>query len=1322
MKKLFVTIMACLAVTCVMAQGWPANYGGVMLQGFYWDYYNYEEEMNATGWATWKGLESHADELEGYIDLIWVPNSARTKNDYCVEHATTEGIGWLKDMGYMPCWWLNHDNTIFGSESELKDMIAAYKAKGIGIIEDVVINHKNGQNDWCDFPDEHVVGTKGTYDLKWSLADICYNDNGGYVRTMFDVTGAADTGDDFDGCRDLDHTGANVQQNVKTYLDYLQKELGYAGFRYDMVKGYNPQYVGIYNTYAKPTFSVGECWDNWDGTTWWVNGTKQNGVVQSAAFDFPLKFLINDAFRGDFNQGALSTQGMAGSSEFKRYSVTFVDNHDTDREESIPMNNTHHVLAANAFILSMPGTPCIFLKHWQTHKAALKRMIAARKAAGITNESTFNSSAENDNKGRSFIVHGSNADILLLLGNCGSYDTSGYRSVWGGDGNNWDFQMFISNSISDATLDTAPAGSNANLGNARVDMASGYYYQTVTVNVSPSDNFTTLVYTEDGNDPTTDSPMITSTGTSFTYDTEGTHTLKVGVKGANSVTNIQTYNYTITNSIPTDITIYVRADKEPLYLYAWDANGTLTSAWPGTQLSEMKSANNQNFYYMTFPKPTEGYKLNYILNQGSDDTKSADNKDIGSTIFTALGDAGQEATDLTETYSGLTISDPIEYDPITVYVKGDFGPAYLYTWNGYSVGDWPGKKMNTTLIKGETWFYSTMPKNVRSFNMKVSEGNNKPESNNYAETVSSTVYLQWNKTSGNLEKVEGMSEYPVDGWYEQGEICAFFVSNNDNGWDGSKNISAYVWKTVNDNTTVYSDPWPGAACTPLGYNEHGGRIWKWNYNGASLPEGTKIIFTNKCDSGNDQLADCTFKNGAWYDTSNTGTNTSPVSTAVAPSTEISVATLGTSTTATNWNGKSEKVAKKNNGGTMTKDFSLTAGDYVVQAIVRGTEGDNVELSVSSKEEKASVGLTGLDGAASTVQKNRIVEQYATGTNNGWQKVELPFTLAEAEKVTVTLTSEASEWQLGALTVLTGTIAKTKATTGVDLANAYVDVRGMGDFSFFERGENRNALINAASNTLPASLPYNVIVDGICDKLQLTDGDYSFNNSGEDFTASSISYNRKFEPIESTSTTRGSDPQQYNTSTIWLPFALTAAEAEEAGTFWGLESFDASTGEINFEQVKEPQANVPYLFDPAKEKPFSSLTDKTIPQTPASLIVTVPSNDNISFIGVNTRKPLKSDATVTYYGYKNGTFLRVGTGGGANINPFRAYLQITGSQSLSRIGVLFDGEYSGETGIRVVKPAVEPKGEQRIYNLSGQRVKTPSQKGIYIKGGKKFVIK
>lgn len=1290
MKKLFITIMACLAFTCVRAQGWPANYGGVMLQGFYWDYYDDAD------WGTWSALKGQANDLEGYIDLIWVPNSARTKNDYCVEHAATEGNGWLKDMGYMPCWWLNHDNTIFGNTTDLKSMIATYKSKGIGIIEDVVINHKNGQNDWCDFPNEHVVGTKGTYDLNWSLADICFNDNGGYVRTMFDVTGAADTGDDFDGCRDLDHTGANVQKNVKTYLDYLQKELGYSGFRYDMVKGYGPQYVGVYNAYAKPTFSVGEFWDNWEGTKWWVDGTKQNGIVQSAAFDFPLKFLINYAFKDDFNQNALTgSNALAFNDSYKRYSVTFVDNHDTYRDGTC-MSNEKHVLAANAFILSMPGTPCIFLPHWKTHKTALKRMIAARKAAGITNQSSYDSYECNGGSGRSFIVHGrNNVNILLLLGDCGSYNTSGYRSVWNGNDNNWDFQMFVSESVAESTLNARPSGSNSSLGTPRVDMPSGTYYQSVTVNVSPSDNFTTVVYTEDGNDPTTESSTINSDGSTFIYDTEGTHTLKVGVKGENGITNIQTYKYNITNSIPTDITIYVRADKNPIYLYAWDANGVLTSNWPGTQLTEMKSANGVNFYYMTFPKPSNGYTLNYILNQGSDDTKTSDQTGIGSDIFTALGSGTAE--NLTDTYTGATISEPVAYKDVMVYVDANRYPLNLYAWyennenSTLLLGGWPGKRLShTACINNKTWFYEVIKiQGNQSPNLIVSDGNNQSAD---FENVTGDVFVSYDGGDHTLltNKTSDYAGYP-QAWYEQGEICAFFV--DDGGWG---NIYAYAY----NGNTKYVGEWPGVGCTLLGYNESGGKIWKWKYDGASLPTGTIIIFNN---NGSSQTANCIFENGAWYNTSNTGEIISPISTAVTPSTEISVAALGKENppTVTNWNGKSEKVAENDGDNNMTKDFSLTAGTYTVQAIVRGTSGSS--LTLSAKGQSNVVNLTGLDGATSTVQTNGIVETYTTGTNNGWQKAEISFTLANAEKVTVTLSSAAEQWQLGALEMLPST-TKTKATNGVDLTNAYIDVRGVSEFSFFERGVNRNALIKAAANTLPALLPYNVIVGNTCANLQLTDGNYSFNNAGEAFTATNVSYDRPFTINQ--------------TSTVCLPFALTAKEADEAGTFWGLESYDAISGNVSFVEVKEPQANVPYLFNPAKANPFSSFTNKEIPATP-SLTVT---EGGISFVGVNERTNLKSvNNGVTYYGYKDNEFVKVGSENGAWINPFRAYIKTAASTMPARINVLFDGE-GGETGIQVVKPAVEPKGEQPIYNLSGQRVQTPSMKGIYVKGGKKYIVK
>lgn len=1313
MKKLFITIMACLAFTCVRAQGWPANYGGVMLQGFYWDYYDDAD------WGTWSALEGQADDLEGYIDLIWVPNSARTKNDYCVEHAATEGNGWLKDMGYMPCWWLDHDNTIFGNSAELKSMIATYKSKGIGIIEDVVINHKNGENSWCDFPNEKVTVGDKTYELNWSLADICRNDNGGYVSTMFNVTGANDTGDDFDGCRDLDHTGANVQQNVITYLNYLKDELGYSGFRYDMVKGYNPVYVGIYNAAVNPEFSVGEFWDDWGGTTWWVNGTTQNYAVQSAAFDFPLKFLINNAFTGNFNQSALNTQGMAGDDFYKRYSVTFVDNHDTYRDGTC-MSNEKHVLAANAFILSMPGTPCIFLPHWKTHKDALKRMIKARKLAGITNQSSFDSYVCNNGNGRSFIVHGNNADILLLLGDCGSYNTSGYSSVWNGDVNNWDFQMFVSESVADALNNRI-----------RVDKASGTYYQSVTVNVSPSDNSMTLVYTTDGNEPTTESPIIDHNGKEFVYENAGTYTLKVGVKDGESVTDIQTFTYTITMEQIPDVTIYVRADKDPIYLYAWKVkdNNTieLTSSWPGTKLSEMKSIDGVNFYCMTIPKPTDGYVLKYILSQGNNTPQTEDIVAVGSTIFTALGNInGQriETSDMSDFCEGKPIESPV-YKDITVYVKATQGGMKLHAWN--ASGDLTSgqeKLTDVILVKDCAWYRKTFTnQNLISF-LVYSDDINNSKSNDYVN-VTSDVFVTYNGYNSDLtNSTDSYSGY-TPAWYEQGEICAFFVDDvNDNEHPNREwgNIHAWAWIKGGNNYT--GGEWPGAGCEYLGFNEWGQKIYKWTYTGDLTGTPEYIIFNNG-KSGSDEVktADCQFINGAWYNTSNTEENTSPISTAVAPNTDINLTDLGTATTTKNWNGKSEKVAEMTNSGTgtMSKTVSLTAGDYIVQAIVRGANGGIVNLSVScKKEENASVNLTGLDGA-STVQTNGIVDKYETGTNNGWQKVELSFAHESNEDVTITLTSGAETWQLGSLKILSGSTV-TKAPVGT-----YVDVSAENDFSFYERGENRNALTKAAAGTLPALLPYNVIVNGICANLKLSDASNSEHNycfyAGDAFTATNVSYDRPFTINQ--------------TSTVCLPFALTAKEADEAGTFWGLESYNSETGELNFVKVDAPEANTPYLFDAKVSSPFTFLTNKIVP---VSSSLTTEITNGISFNGVNERTHLvsgkdesgNSAPNVIYYGYRNSdhSFVKVGTGegqngGGAWINPFRAYIKTvssnTGSNTNARLNVLFDGE-GGETGIQVVKPAVEPKGKQPIFNLSGQRVMTPNKKGIYVIGGKKYIVK
>lgn len=434
MKHLFTLIFTLMGLPLgLMAQGWPANYGGVMLQGFYWDSYNDTK---------WTNLTSQADELSKYFNLIWVPQS-----------------GWCKsttDMGYYPRYWFDQ-RSAFGTEQELRTMISTFKAKGTGIIADVVINHKNGVNQWCDFANESVKGknTGKTYSVTWDNTDykqICNNDEA-YTNTKSEakgmIKGAADTGLGDTGCRDLDHTNLTTQKNIKTYEDFLLNEMGYTGFRYDFVKGYDPQYIKMYNEASKPKFSVGEYWQGsvtaskkddhpFGGVKDWVEATGKT----SAAFDFPMKYLIKGAFN-DGNWKLLATNYTTSTlvAQEPQYAVTFIDNHDTGEPHVNPDPQRANVEAANAYILALPGTPCIWISHWKPYKYTIKKCILARKIAGVTNTSSIIKSEGQDN-GYVLIVEGNKGNVLLLLGSP-TYSTAGYQLACEGE----NFKYYVSNGL-----------------------------------------------------------------------------------------------------------------------------------------------------------------------------------------------------------------------------------------------------------------------------------------------------------------------------------------------------------------------------------------------------------------------------------------------------------------------------------------------------------------------------------------------------------------------------------------------------------------------------------------------------------------------------------------------------------------------------------------------------------------------------------------------------------------------------------------------------------------------------------------------------------
>lgn len=350
----------------------------VMLQGFYWD------SQKETSWL--KLASNYADDIAKSFTCIWLPPSASA------EGGNTVGGN---NVGYHPRQW-NDQNSCWGTAGNLKALIAKLHEGGVKVIADIVINHRSGNTGWGNFTQDDF-GDYGSFQL--DVNHICSDDEMNDPSQCSDpnwlgtAKGNPDSGENWGGARDLDHMSDYVQKDCIAYLNWLKGEFGYDGWRYDFCKGYAGKYVGIYNDATHPYLSVGELWDgSYDVVNTWLQATG----YKSMAFDFPSKYdaLNNSLAKGNFagmswknlDDKVRRPAGLIHHSKTDAYAVTFVDNHDTYRDESKYTGNVTH---AYAFILSAAGVPCVFWPHWQDKncKTAIENMIAARKSVGLTNKS-----------------------------------------------------------------------------------------------------------------------------------------------------------------------------------------------------------------------------------------------------------------------------------------------------------------------------------------------------------------------------------------------------------------------------------------------------------------------------------------------------------------------------------------------------------------------------------------------------------------------------------------------------------------------------------------------------------------------------------------------------------------------------------------------------------------------------------------------------------------------------------------------------------------------------------------------------------------------
>lgn len=346
----------------------PAQNTDVMMQGFNW-----ESHSNSAGWYNVVKNNSTAIADAG-IDMIWMPPPSDAG----------------APQGYLPRV-LYDVTTNYGTEAQLKSCINTLHSKGVKVLADIVINHRVGTTNWADFQNP-----------TWGCWAVVSNDewgsNGG------NPCGAFDTGDNYHAARDIDHTNQTVRNDLIAWMNWLKSNVGFDGWRYDYVRGFNGYYNGVYNDATNPYFSVGELWDNLDLNN--VNAHRQQIInwiddtqAKSSAFDFTTKGVLQQAVNGELWRLNISGGAPGVIGWYPSRAVTFIDNHDTGSTQGYWPFPGSKVMQGYAYILTHPGVPCVFWDHffdWGL-QSEISALIDIRKRNGIHNTSSLSIKAAQGN-------------------------------------------------------------------------------------------------------------------------------------------------------------------------------------------------------------------------------------------------------------------------------------------------------------------------------------------------------------------------------------------------------------------------------------------------------------------------------------------------------------------------------------------------------------------------------------------------------------------------------------------------------------------------------------------------------------------------------------------------------------------------------------------------------------------------------------------------------------------------------------------------------------------------------------------------------------
>jgi len=383
----------------------PDETSGVILQAFYWD-----PPAGATSW--WRMLQGKACDLrKSGITAIWIPPPSKGSSAADMGYGVFDryDLGQYNQKGAVATRW--------GTRAELESMVAAMHGAGIRVYADMVMNHMMGGTNetWSgmtapttfDFSARLRVDPSHGYlwdHTRFSGCQTCVSTNNCTFQTWmtpawdFDPSYTSDPNagtygtlgmyDALNGCEIRFTIDAN-QQELIDWGTWLTDTLKLDGYRIDTGKHMYPPFLSRWFKEVKGSsrFAVTEFYDG--------NPAHLATVVdlygrQSWLFDFALHFLLQrmSAGNGGFDMKNLRFGSSDDGSRFLEqhgdFAVTFVDNHDTDRNASTRVGNFK--MLAYAYILTRSaGYPAVFYKDYYEGMLgpAIDKVIAARNAHGF---------------------------------------------------------------------------------------------------------------------------------------------------------------------------------------------------------------------------------------------------------------------------------------------------------------------------------------------------------------------------------------------------------------------------------------------------------------------------------------------------------------------------------------------------------------------------------------------------------------------------------------------------------------------------------------------------------------------------------------------------------------------------------------------------------------------------------------------------------------------------------------------------------------------------------------------------------------------------